>query len=146
MRPTTIILVCCCFWPLAPAALAVENAAPAKAEAPLAYITVVGAPGDGEQALGAALTRRLLAAGVKSATTLQTNVYDVQATVRVSPAPGGKQSIRIVWVVFSPAGDQLGVVAQTRDVRAGSLDKKWGAAADAAAGAAADDIVKLLPR
>jgi hypothetical protein len=147
MRRATIVLICFCLalLALAPGLLAAENAAPAKAEAPLAYVTVVGAPGDGERALAAALTRRLLAAGVKPATTLQTDVYDVQATVRVAPAPGGKQSVHVVWVVFSPDGDQLGVVSQTKEVRKGSLDSKWGAAADAAAGAAVDEIVKLLP-
>jgi hypothetical protein len=147
MHRATIILISCCLSSLALAlgGSAAENASPAGAEAPLAYVTVVGAPGDGEQALAAALTKRLLAVGVKLATTLQTNVYDVQATVRLAPAPGGKQSVHIVWVIFSPDGDQLGVVSQTKEVRKGSLDSKWGVAADAAAGAAVDEILKLLP-
>ena len=111
-----------------------------------AYVSVAGAPGDGEQALAAALAKRLAAKGVKQATALEANIYDVQGTVRVTSAPGGKQSVRIVWVVFGPNGDQLGVVAQTKEVPKGSLDKKWGAAADAAAAAAAADILKLLPK
>ncbi len=126
---------------LASPSLAAETASEAK----LAYVTVAGAPGDGEQSLAAALSKRLLAAGVQAATTIQTNVYDVQGTVRVEPAPGGKQSVRIVWVVFAPDGDQLGIVSQTKEVRKGALDKKWGAAADAAASAAVDQIIALLP-
>ena len=43
-------------------------------------------------------------------------------------------------------GSTVGGVSQTKLVRKGSLDKKWGAAADAAARAAASEIVKLLPR
>ncbi len=141
-----VVAVGCWLWVLAsaPVISAAETGTPAQGGAPLAFVSVAGAPGDGEEALAAALTKRLLAAGVQPATALQANVYDVQGTVRVAPA-GAKQSVRIVWVVLAPDGTQLGVVRQTKDVRKGSLDKKWGTAADAAASAAADDIVKLLP-
>jgi hypothetical protein len=64
----------------------------------------------------------------------------------VTPAAKGKETIVIVWVVLGPDGNQLGVTRQTKDVRKGSLDKTWGKAADAAAGAAAQDIAKLIPR
>jgi hypothetical protein len=112
-----------------------------------AYVTVAGAPGDGEEALAAALSRKLAAIGLPPATAFQaTNVYEVQGTVRVAPAGKGKESVTIVWVVLDPDGNQLGVVRQMRDVRKGSLDKKWGPAADAAATAAAQDIAALLPR
>src|SRR5262245_15418447 len=49
----------------------------AKPEARLAYISIAGAPGDGEQALAAALGKRLSAAGVRTATSLAANVYSV---------------------------------------------------------------------
>jgi hypothetical protein len=129
-----------------PPAAAADTGSDGSGEGPLAYVSVAGAPGDGEQALAAALTRRLSAVGVKQATAFEANVYDVQGTVRVTSAPGGKETVTIVWVVFGPDGNQLGVSRQTKDVRKGSLDKRWGAAADAAAAAAAGDIVKLLPR
>ena len=45
-----------------------------------------------------------------------------------------------------PDGTQLGITRQSKNVRKGSLDKKWGAAAEAAAAAAAADIAKLIPR
>jgi hypothetical protein len=112
---------------------------------PFAYVSVAGAPGDGEQALAAALSRQLAGRGLKPATAFQANVYEVQGTVRVAPAKG-KQSVTIVWVVLGPDGTQLGITRQTKEVRKGSLDKKWGAAADAAAAAAAEDIAKLIPR
>ena len=143
MRLVLVTALCWLFGLLAPLS---ANAAETDAEAHqglFAYVSVAGAPGDGEQALAAALARRLSAKGVKQATALEADVYDVQGTVRVTSAPGGKQSVRIVWVVFGPNGDQLGVVSQTKEVRKGALDKRWGPAADAAAAA---DILKLLPQ
>ena len=109
------------------------------------YVSVAGAPGDGEQALAAALGKRLAVLGVKQATAFEADVYDVQGTVRISPSLKGKETVTIVWVVLAPDGNQLGVTRQTREVKKGSLDKTWGAAADAAAIAAAADIVQLLP-
>ena len=109
-------------------------------------MTVAGAPGDGDQALAAALSRQLEARGLKVATAFQANIYEVQGTVRVTQAAKGKETVVIVWVVLGPDGNQLGVTRQTKDVRKGSLDKTWGKAADAAAGAAAQDIAKLIPR
>jgi hypothetical protein len=116
----------------------------AKPEAPLAYITVAGAPGDGEQALAAALGKRLAAAGVKTASALDTNVYSVEGIVKATAVKGGRQAVRIDWTIFGPDGTTLGGVSQTKLVRKGSLDRKWGAAADAAARAAATAIVKLI--
>lgn len=116
-----------------------------RGKAPAVYISVAGAPGDGEEALAAALGRRLEALGVRQATAFEAEVYDVQGTVRVSPVPGGKETVTIVWVVIGPDGNQLGVTKQSKDVKRGSLSKKWGAAADAAATAAASDIAQLLP-
>ncbi len=129
---------------LAAAALAAQSGGDNASE-PMAYVTVAGAPGDGEQALAAALSRQLAARGVKEATAFQANVYEVQGTVRVTPAARGKQNVTIVWVVLGPNGTQLGITRQSKDVRKGSLDKKWGAAAEAAAAPAAADIVNLIP-
>jgi hypothetical protein len=141
------LLVCGASLLLSFAALGAEREATkpeAKPAAPLAYITVAGAPGDGEQALAAALGRRLSAAGVKTASTLDINVYSVEGIVKMTAVKGGKQAVRIDWTVFGPGGDTLGGVSQTKVVRKGSLDRKWGAAADAAARAAASAIAKLV--
>jgi hypothetical protein len=125
--------------------LAAEPKAAAETGAPLAYVSVAGAPGDGEQALADALSRQLAARGIRPATAFQANVYEVQGTVRVAPAGKGKESVTIVWVVLGPDGTQLGVTRQKKDVRKGSLDRKWGTAANTAAAAAAADIARLLP-
>ena len=131
---------------LAPPAASAETAASVEAGGPFAYVTVACAPGDGEDALAAALSRQLAARGLIPATAFQANVYEVQGTVRVAPGAKGKESITIIWVVLAPDGTQLGITRQTKDVRKGSLDKKWGPAANAAAAAAAEDIAKLIPK
>ena len=109
-----------------------------------AFVSVAGAPGDGEQSLSAALVRRLSAAGVKAATEFVQGAYSVEGIVKVGEGTRGRQSVRIDWTVFAPNGTTLGGVVQTRIVRRGSLDRRWGAAADAAARAAASEILPLL--
>ena len=131
---------------IAASCLLLMAALAASAEERYAYVTVAGAPGDGEEALAASLSRKLASIGLAPASAFQANVYEVQGTVRVAPSSKGKESVTIVWVVLDPDGQQLGVVRQMRDVRKGSLDKRWGPAADAAAEAAAADIAALLPR
>jgi hypothetical protein len=110
------------------------------------FVSVAGAPGDGEQALTDALAKQLAARGLKPAAAFQANVYEVQGTVRMAPLSAGKETVTIIWVVLAPDGTQLGVTRQTKNIRKGSLDKKWGAAAQTAAAAAAADIVRLIPR
>jgi hypothetical protein len=146
MRVAVVVVLCCLAALLAPSPVAAEPGGAADIAGKLAYVTVAGAPGDGEQALAAALSRQLAARGLTPADAFQANVYEVQGTVRVAPAAKGRQSVTIVWVVLDPGGTQLGVTRQTKNVRKGSLDRTWGAAADAAAAAAAADIVKLIPR
>jgi hypothetical protein len=110
---------------------------------------VSGAPGDGQSSLTAALKKRLYAGGVKLAGGSGSNgrnVYTIKGNVSLTDATGGKQSIRIDWQVLDPSGKSLGTVSQQNMIPRGSLSGPWGAIADAAAGAAADGIIKLLPR
>jgi hypothetical protein len=107
---------------------------------------VSGAPGDGQRSLTVALKKRLYAGGVKLANGPAVNVYMVKGSVRLTDASGGKQSIRIDWQVIDPSGKKLGTVSQQNTIPKGSLNGPWGAIADAAAGAAADGIIKLLPK
>ena len=132
--------------PFAAFPAAAETGAASEDAGPFAYVTVVGAPGDGDQALTSALARELAARGLKLASSFQANVYEVQGTVRIAPAAKGKDSVTIVWVVLGPDGTQLGITRQAKAIRKGSLDRKWGNAAIAAASAAAEDIDKLIPR
>ncbi|MGC2342282.1 MAG: hypothetical protein WA453_12010 [Methyloceanibacter sp.] len=131
----------------APQAAAPPPAARASKE-PLTTIVapVSGAPGDGTKSLTAAIKKRLYAKGVKLATVPTGNTYTVKGIVSVTDGSGGKQSIRIDWQVLDPSGKRVGTVSQQNNIPKGSLDGPWGAIADAAAGAAADGIVKLLPK
>jgi hypothetical protein len=123
---------------------------PAPVAAPKAAGVVVapvsGAPGDGQRSLTTALKKRLYAGGVKLANGTNVNVYMVKGSVSLADASGGKQSIRIDWQVLDPNGKKLGTVSQQNTIPKGSLNGPWGAIADAAAGAAATGIIKLLPK
>ena len=120
--------------------------APAPKSAGVLVQPVTGAPGDGQRSLTVALKKRLYAGGVKLANGTSVNVYMVKGSVKLSDATGGKQSIRIDWQVLDPTGKKLGTVSQQNMIPRGSLNGPWGAIADAAAGAAADGIIKLLPK
>jgi hypothetical protein len=132
------------------ATAAATAASPPRATAPKAAGVLVqpvtGAPGDGQRSLTIALKKRLYAGGVKLANGTAVNVYMVKGTVKLSDTSGGKQSIRIDWQVVDPTGKKLGTVSQQNTIPRGSLNGPWGAIADAAAGAAADGIIKLLPK
>ena len=133
----------------APAATA-ATAAAARPAAPKAQGVLVapvdGAPGDGRRSLTTALKKKLYADGVKLANGTSSNVYTVKGSVKLTEASGGKQNIRIDWQVLDPTGRRLGTVSQQNTIPKGSLNGPWGAIADAAAGAAADGIIKLLPK
>ena len=83
---------------------------------------------------------------MKLANTKGANVYTVAGKVKMGRPSGNKQSIAIEWRVSDPAGKNLGKVSQQNTIPKGSLDRSWGTSADKAAAAAADGIVKLLPR
>lgn len=106
---------------------------------------VAGAPGDGKSSLTAAIRKRLSASGMKLASAGGRNVYTVKGNVSLTEAEAGKQSIRIEWQVVDPSGKRLGTVSQQNLIQQGSLDGPWGPVADAAANAAADGIIKLIP-
>jgi len=133
----------------APAATAATTAA-ARPAAPkpqgVLVAPVSGAPGDGRRSLTTALKKRLYKDGIKLANGTTSNVYTVKGIVKLTDASGGKQKIRIDWQVLDPNGRRLGTVSQQNTIPKGSLNGPWGAIADAAAGAAADGIIKLLPK
>lgn len=115
---------------------------PVKALVP----TVVGAPGDGSSTLRSALQRELQRSGVALTDSQSPDTYIVEGRVAMGAGKDGKQPITIDWSVTDPAGKKLGTVSQKNEVPQGSLDGSWGKTADAAAAAAAQGIVKLLPQ
>lgn len=107
---------------------------------------VTGAPGDGRMSLTSALQRELSKNGVSLTTTTGANTYRVEGVVDVGQAKDGKQPIKIDWHVKDPSGKSVGTVSQKNEIAAGALDGSWGATADAAAAAAAQGILKLIPK
>ncbi len=132
----------------APAATAATAAAARPAPKPQGVLVapVSGAPGDGRRSLTTALKKKLYKDGIKLANGTTSNVYTVKGIVKLTDASGGKQKIHIDWQVLAPNGRRLGTVSQQNIIPKGSLNGPWGAIADAAAGAAADGIIKLLPK
>lgn len=108
--------------------------------------SVTGAPGDGSSSLRRALQRELARKGVALADSPSPSTYTVEGKVALGSGANGKQPITIDWNVMDPAGKKLGTVSQKNEVPQGSLDGAWGKTAEAAAAAAAQGIVKLLPQ
>ncbi len=118
------------------------KAAGLKARVP----SVTGAPGDGSSSLRSALQRELARNGVALADTPSAQTYTVEGKVALGAGSDGKQPITIDWSVTDPRGKKLGTVSQKNEVPQGSLDGAWGKTADAAAAAAAQGILKLMPQ
>jgi hypothetical protein len=127
--------------PIAPTTGSITQSGPVTAVVPL----VTGAPGDGGPTLTTAIQRELSKSGLKLATTPDSQAYKVVGKVAIGSSKDGKQPIQIDWNVIDPTGKKLGTVSQKNEVPSGSLDGTWGQTADAAAAAAAQGIIKLLP-
>jgi len=106
---------------------------------------VTGAPGDGNTALASALNRELVRQGMPLDRTTG-RAYRVEGQVALGAVKDGKQSIQIDWRVKDGKGNAVGTVTQKNAIPPGSLDGPWGQTADAAAAAAAQGILKLLPQ
>ena len=106
---------------------------------------VTGAPGDGNSMLSSALQRELSRQGI-ALVDKPGSSYRVEGKVIMGQTADGKQPIQIDWRVKDPQGKSLGTVSQKNEIPPGSLDGSWGKVADAAAAAAAQGILKLLPQ
>lgn len=107
---------------------------------------VIGAPGDGNAALLAAIKRELANKSIRLTDKPGPAIYRIQARVTVGQPVDGKQPIQIAWDVIDPAGGLLGVVEQKNAVQVGSLDGSWGQTAEQAAAAAVEEIVPLIKK
>ncbi len=105
---------------------------------------VTGAPGDGNTALAAAIQRELSRQGLVVGD--RPGAYRIEAQVVLGALKDGRQPIQIDWRVRDAQGKSLGTVSQKNEIPPGSLDGPWGKTADAAAAAAAQGIIKLLPQ
>lgn len=106
-----------------------------------------GAPGDGDNSLASSMTAVLKHADIElvDAANGKPDVA-VDCEVKLTPAEGNKQHVKIVWHVDRAAGGEIGQVAQENDIPRGQLDGAWGDIAFSVAMAAADGIVQLVDR
>ena len=132
--------------PKAPATTASTGKTKLKRVIMAMVIPVTGAPGDGKISLTKAIKKQLYAKGIRLTSKRTDSVYQVRGVVQVGNAKKGKQAIRIDWKVYDPRGKRLGTVTQKNEIPKDSLSGSWGPIADAAAGAAANGISKLLPK
>ncbi len=123
----------------------VSNATTASLPAGGGMPVVSGAPGDGNSALSSALNRELTRQGMP-VDGKTGNPYRIEGQVSVGTVKDGRQSIQIDWRVKDGKGNSVGTVTQKNSIPPGSLDQSWGQTADAAAAAAAQGILKLLPQ
>jgi hypothetical protein len=128
-----------------PQSAVATTSAPATGPVTAIVPSVTGAPGDGATSLSKALQSELSKNGVALGGQ-PAGAYRVEGVVQLSASQGGRQNIQIDWNVKDPQGKKVGTVSQKNEIPEGSLDGAWGTTAGAAAAAAAQGILKLLPR
>jgi len=105
---------------------------------------VLGAPGNGNRELTAAIKQALRARDLTISEDPRQAGYVVAGKVVVSEPVNGRQQTSIIWTVKTLAGQEVGRAVQENAVRAGSLDGRWGRVAGIVAKAAADGIEGLF--
>lgn len=111
---------------------------------PLVIEAIVGAPGDGNQALATAMREHLEALGAPMAANRAGREYVLDALV-ASVRKGDRDELTIIWRVWTE-DEMLGEVVQRNAVPAGALDGAWGQTAYAAAGDARNGVLHLIAR
>jgi len=105
---------------------------------------VVGAPGNGNRELTAAIKQALRARDLTISEDPRQAGYVVAGKVVVSAPVNGRQQTSIIWTVKTLSGQEVGRAVQENAVRAGSLDGRWGRVADIVAKAAANGVEGLF--
>ena len=70
----------------------------------------------------------------------------IAGAVKMGPPQKGQQTVALAWSVITPDGETLGVIRQSNDVEAGSLDRRWGEAASYVAEGAATGVFDLIKK
>ncbi|MBM3513965.1 MAG: hypothetical protein FJX59_09645 [Alphaproteobacteria bacterium] len=103
---------------------------------------VEGAPGDGREALQAALAQALAAKGIKR-DDVSPDVILI-GRVDVTPSGQGKDFVEIAWRAITQDGRDLGEAKLTNTIPRGALSNRWGPTALTIADATLPDIMQLL--
>ncbi|MEM9096198.1 MAG: hypothetical protein AAGC62_14640 [Pseudomonadota bacterium] len=112
------------------------------APTPLVIKSVVGAPGDGDQALAAAMREHMLRVGAPLADKRDGDAYILDGLV-VNLRREDLDEVTIIWRLW--AGDSyLGEVVQSAKVPKGALEGPWGEQAVMAAGSARNGLLAMI--
>lgn len=112
--------------------------------AAIAVEAVVGAPGDGNRALVAAMRKALRVHGARVSETPGDAVYALRGAVRIKDAGRDRQRVEIDWTVYTASGEEVGTSSQANFVPLGTLDSRWGAVAEAAAEAGTEGVLHIV--
>jgi len=116
---------------------------PAIADTPtLAILPIESAPGDGATSLARAVDLALRAERIQIVDSREARLI-VTPRIEVAPAPNQSEDVRLVWIVSTTEGLEIGRVDQENRIPAGQLDGRWGAVAVAIADGAAQGIADL---
>ncbi|WP_417518245.1 hypothetical protein [Minwuia sp.] len=128
--------------------LGIESPADAGSTGPdLLIAPIRRAPGDGAEALSAAIILELERQGLEAVPEdgrLQLPV--LEALVRVSPVDGSNDLVRIAWLLRDETGAERGRLEQQNMVPTNRLSRRWGVVARLAASAAAPGVADLMQR
>ena len=134
--------------PAAPAnlqpALANGNAALGFVRPVFLVRNISGAPGDGNIALRTALLQSLRGADAMVTDNPMQASYVIQGSVQVAAPFAGRQHTRIVWLVTTIGGEEVGTAIQENDIPQGSLDGRWGEVAQIITNAAIPGVTRLF--
>lgn len=119
---------------------ATEAAVPSP-EPALYFEGVSGAPGDGNQALGRALTYMLRQAGAPLADSPERATHRLSGRVEATPQGNGMSEVNVVWRLVDRDGQELGKVSQRNPVKSALIEGRWGELALLVSGAAADGVL-----
>ena len=103
-----------------------------------------GAPGNGNEALTAALKTALRGRDLTISEDPRQAGFVIQGVVNTGEPVSGRQYIRIIWRVDTVTGDEVGKAVQENTVIAGSLDGEWGHVAEVVSNAAVRGIKDLF--
>ncbi|MBO6519473.1 MAG: hypothetical protein JJ900_01170 [Rhodospirillales bacterium] len=105
---------------------------------------VTGAPGNGNEALTAALKSALRDKDLTISEDPRQAGFIIQGNVDTGDPVNGRQYVRIIWRVNTVTGEEVGKAVQENTVVAGSLDGEWGRVAEAVSYAAVRGISDLF--
>jgi len=94
--------------------------------------------------LQAALRQALRSQGARLATAASGETLVATASVTITPLPGTRQEVAIVWSVNDPFGTQIGKIDQASPIEQSIIEQQWGDLARQAGIAAASGMTQLI--